>query len=64
MPFDISKTWCRAAAAREDGLDIGAGPVAADPIFTPAGGLDKSPEASDTGENETPALCPGNHPTI
>lgn len=46
MTFDISKTWCRNAGAREDGFDIGAGVIAADPIFTHEGGADESPEAS------------------
>jgi len=46
MTFDISKTWCRNAGAREDGLDFGAGVIAADPIFTHEGGADESPEAS------------------
>ena len=46
MTFDISKTWCRNAGAREDGLDIGAGVIAADPMFAPEGGTDESPEAS------------------
>ena len=31
MTFDISKTWCRNAGAREDGLDIGAGVIATKP---------------------------------
>jgi HTH-type transcriptional regulator, competence development regulator len=46
MTFDISKAWCRNAGAREDGLDIGAGVIAADPMFTHEGGADESPEAS------------------
>ncbi len=33
MTFDINKTWCRNAGAQENGLDIGAGVIAADPIF-------------------------------
>lgn len=46
MTFDISKTWCRNAGTREDGLDIGAGVIAADPMFTQEGGADESSEAS------------------
>lgn len=46
MTFDISKAWCRNAGAREDGLDIGAGVIAADPMFTHEPGADESPEAS------------------
>ncbi|WP_436399588.1 helix-turn-helix domain-containing protein [Roseobacter sp. S98] len=46
MTFDISKAWCRNAGAREDGLDIGAGVIAADPMFTHEAGADESPEAS------------------
>lgn len=46
MTFDINKEWCRNAGAKEDGLDIGAGVIAADPIFTHEGGVDESPEAS------------------
>ena len=46
MTFDISKTWCRNAGAREDGLDIGAGVIATDPVFTHEGRADESSEAS------------------
>lgn len=46
MTFDISKAWCRNAGAREDGLDIGAGVIAADPMFTHEASADESPEAS------------------
>ena len=46
MTFDINKGWCRNAGAREDGFDIGAGVIAADPMFTYEGGSDKSLEGS------------------
>ncbi|UWQ57292.1 helix-turn-helix domain-containing protein [Leisingera caerulea] len=47
MTFDISKTWCRKAGAREDGFDVGAGFIAADPMFThEGGGAEESSEAS------------------
>ena len=46
MTFDISKAWCRNAGSREEGLDIGAGVIAADPMFTHEPGDDESPEAS------------------
>ncbi len=46
MTFDINKAWCRNAGAREDGLDIGAGIIAADPTFEHERGADESPEAS------------------
>ena len=46
MTFNIDKTWCRNAGAREDGLDIGAGVIAADPMFTHEGSTDDNPEAS------------------
>ena len=46
MTFDIGKTWCLNAGAREDGLDIGAGVIAADPIFTYEGSGNDSLEAS------------------
>ncbi len=46
MTFNITKGWCRTAGTREDGLDIAAGVIAADPIFTHEGGADDSPEAS------------------
>jgi transcriptional regulator with XRE-family HTH domain len=46
MTFDINKAWCQNAGARENSLDIGAGVIAADPMFTHEGGADESPEAS------------------
>ena len=46
MTFDINKTWCLNAGAREDGLDIGAGVIAADPVFTHECSADEFPEAS------------------
>ena len=46
MTFEITKEWCGKAGAREDGLDIGAGVIAADPMFAHEGGADDSPEAS------------------
>lgn len=46
MTFDINKTWCQNAGTRENGLDIGAGVIAADPMFTHESGADESPEAS------------------
>lgn len=46
MTFDITKDWCRKLGAREDGLDIGAGIIASDLVFTHEGGADDSPEAS------------------
>lgn len=46
MTFDISKAWCLNTGAREDGLDIGAGVIAADPAFTHEAGADESTEAS------------------
>lgn len=46
MTFEINKTWCRNAGAREDSFNIGAGVIAADPMFTHEGGTDESPEAS------------------
>ena len=46
MSFDINKTWSSNAGTREDGLDIGAGVIAADPMFTHEGSADESPEAS------------------
>lgn len=46
MTFEINKDWCRKAGARENGLNIGAGIIAADPMFTHEAGVDDSPNAS------------------
>jgi len=46
MTFEINKEWCRKAGARENGLNIGAGIIAADPMFTHEAGVDDSPNAS------------------
>lgn len=46
MTFEINKEWCRKAGTREDGLDIGAGVIAADPIFADEGAAEDNPEAS------------------
>ncbi len=46
MSFDITKNWCRNAGKREDGLDVAAGLIAADPMFGGEEHADDSPEAS------------------
>lgn len=46
MSFDITKNWCRNAGKREDGLDVAAGLVTADPMFGGEEHADDSPEAS------------------
>ena len=46
MTFKINKDWCRKAGARESGLNIGAGIIAADPMFTHEADVDDSPDAS------------------
>jgi transcriptional regulator with XRE-family HTH domain len=46
MTFQITKAWCQTAGAHEDGLDIAAGKIAADPTFHQDSGADESPEAS------------------
>ena len=46
MTFDISKAWCLNASEQEEGLDIGAGLIAIDPIFSHEGNVDEGPEAS------------------
>ena len=52
MTFEISKKWCRNAAIREDGFDIGAGVIAADPVFAPDSGTGESPELSETKQKQ------------
>lgn len=46
MTFEITKAWCQSAGTREDGLDIAAGVIAADPTFHQDSGADGNPEAS------------------
>ena len=46
MTFEITKEWCQKAGAREDGFDIAAGIIAADPMFAHEAGADDNPEAS------------------
>lgn len=46
MTFEITKAWCKTAGASEDGLDIAAGVIAADPTFHQDSGADENPKAS------------------
>lgn len=46
MTFEITKDWCQRMATREEGLDVAAGVIAADPVFDSDAGVDDSAEAS------------------